>query len=315
VALVGNPEFPDIMYVPMHFSGDVRVINKGTLLPDPLLHVDVRQDPPGREQGLLSIVLGADFTTTHMMYVFYSAADPAGQSRIDEFNLTDSTHAKFVRKIYDQPHANVFHNGGTLQFGKDKLLYMSVGDNQSSCGPSCAQQPEGLYGRIRRIDLSAADPNTSAKTFQFGLRNPWRWSFDPLTYDVVIGDVGDGGPTAEKLFFSASNDSEGRNWGWAPGTLDNRTPRGTIATLATNGGTIIGGMVYRGTNPKMAGACGIIFFGHLKGQIYTIKSDGTGMTMQTALSGTSDFSSFGRDANGELYMTHIGGQVYRIDAN
>ena len=73
--------------------------------------------------------------------------------------------------------------------------------------------------------------------------------------------------------------------------------------------------MYRGSNPKMAGACGLIFFGHLKGNVYTIKSDGTGQAQQAPLSGTNDLGSFGADANGEIYLTYLGGQVFRIDAN
>jgi hypothetical protein len=301
--------------VPQHFTGDVRVVQGGKLQTDPLLHVDVRQDPPGREQGLLSIALSPDFKTNHLMYVHYSAVSPVGQTTIEEFMLADATHATSVRKVYTQAHSHQWHNGGNLQFGPDKWLYFSVGDNQADCGPSCAQQAEGPYGRIRKLNVADQNPQSTVKTFNNGLRNPWRWSFDPLTFDVTIGDVGDAGNASEKLFFAAKANSEGKNWGWAPGTLDNRTPTGTLTTLANDGGAIIGGIIYRGSNPKMAGACGLIFFGHLKGQVYTIKNDGSGKTQQAALSGTNDLGSFGRDADGEIYETYLGGQLYRIDAN
>lgn len=313
--VIGNPEAPDTIYVPQHFTGDVRVIQAGKLQKDPLLHVAVRQNPPGREQGLLAIALSPDFKTNHLLYVFYSAVDPVGRTTIDEFKLSDATHATFVRQVYAQAHSHQWHNGGNIQFGPDKWLYFSVGDNQGDCGPSCAQMDEGFYGRIKKIDVADDDPQPTAKTFNKGLRNPWRWSFDPLTFDIVVGDVGDGGNASEKLFFAKKDSSNGKNWGWAPGTLDNRSPEGTIATLASDGGAIIGGIVYRGSNPKLAGACGLIFYGHLKGQVYTIGSDGKNNKMQAPLSGTNDLASFGADANGEIYMTHLGGQVYRIDAN
>ncbi len=315
VGVVGNPEVADVLYVPQHFTGDVRVIQGGKLQDEPLLHVDVRQDPPGREQGLLAIALSPDFTTNHLMYVYYSAVNPVGQSTIEEFKLDDATNATSVRKVYVQDHSHQWHNGGNLQFGPDKWLYFSVGDNQGDCGPSCAQEAEGPYGRIRKIDVAAADPDATAKTFNNGLRNPWRWSFDPLTFDVLVGDVGDGGGASEKLFFATKASSEGKNWGWAPGTLDNRNPAGTITTLASDGAAIIGGVVYRGSNPKMAGACGSIFFGHLKGDVYTINNDGSAKTRQAPLSGTNDLGSFGVDATGEIYVTYLGGQVFRIDAN
>ncbi|HVY26862.1 MAG TPA: PQQ-dependent sugar dehydrogenase [Polyangiaceae bacterium] len=315
VGVVGNPESPDVIYVPQHFTGDVRIVQGGKLQDAPLLHVDVRQNPPGREQGLLSIAIHPDFTTNHLLYVHYSAANPTGQTTIEEFKLTDATHATSVRKVYQQEHSNQYHNGGTLMFGADKQLYFSIGDNQNDCGPSCAQMAEGPYGRIRKLDVSNQNPQSTVKTFENGLRNPWRWSFDPLTFDVLIGDVGDGGDASEKVFFAKKADAEGKNWGWAPGVLDGRNPAGTITTLASDGAAIIGGVVYRGSNPKMAGACGLIFFGHLKGNVYTIKNDGSAKTKQDALSGTNDLGSFGRDANGEIYLTYLGGQVFRIDAN
>lgn len=316
VGVVGNPESPDVIYVPQHFTGDVRVVQGGKLLDAPLLHVDVRENPPGREQGLLGIAIHPDFKTNHLLYVFYSAKDPVGQTTIEEFKLSDATHATSVRKVYQEPHSNQYHNGGTVDFGPDKQLYFAVGDNQGGCGPSCAQVAEGPFGRIRKIDVSQQNPQSTVKTFQLGLRNPWRWSFDPLTFDVVIGDVGDGGNASEKVFFSTKAESEGKNWGWGQnGQGDNRNPAGTITTLASDGAAIIGGVIYRGTNPKMAGACGLHFFGHLKGQVYTIKTDGTNRTQQAALSGTNDLGSFGVDANGEIYLTYLGGQVFRIDAN
>jgi hypothetical protein len=315
VGVVGNPLSPDVIYVPQHFTGDVRIVQGGKLQDAPLLHVDVRQNPPGREQGLLSIVLSPDFATNHLMYVHYSAANPQGQTTIDEFELTDATHATKKRTVYSVEHSHQFHNGGKAEFGADKWLYLSIGDNNADCGPSCSQMADGNYGRIKKIDVSAQDPESTAKTFENGLRNPWRWSFDPLTFDITVGDVGDGGDTSEKVFFAKKADAEGKNWGWAPGTLDNRNPAGTLTTLGSNNGGIIGGIIYRGSNPKMAGACGLIFFGHLNGQIYTIKSDGSGKAQSGPLSGTNNFASFGRDAAGEIYMTGLDGQVFRIDAN
>jgi hypothetical protein len=314
VGVVGNPESPDVIYVPQHFTGDVRVVQGGKLLDAPLLNVDVRENPPGREQGLLGIAIHPDFKTNHLLYVYYSAADPQGQSTIDEFELTDATHATKKRSVYTVAHSHQFHNGGAIQFGADKWLYISVGDNQADCGPTCAQMADGNYGRIKKIDVAAQDPESTAKTFANGLRNPWRWSFDPLTFDITIGDVGDGGDASEKLFFASKAAADGKNWAWGNGMGDGRNPAGTLTTLASDGAAIIGGVVYRGSNPKMAGACGLIFFGHLKGNVYTIKTDGQDKQQRAPLSGTNDLGSFGVDANGEIYQTYLGGQVFRIDA-
>ncbi len=320
VGVVGNPESPDVIYVPQHFTGDVRIVQGGKLLNDPLLHVDVRQDPPGREQGLLGIAVHPDFKTNHLLYVYYSAATPQGQSTIDEFELTDATHATKKRSVYTVAHSHKWHNGGAIHFGADKWLYLSIGDNQADCGPSCAQEAEGNFGRIKKIDVAAQDPETTAKTFNNGLRNPWRWSFDPLTFDITIGDVGDGSDTSEKLFFASKANAENKNWAWGNGMGDNRDPAGTLTTLSSGdgdmgtGGAIIGGVIYRGSNPKMAGACGLIFLGGLSGNVFTIKTDGQDRQKRTPLSGTNDLGSFGSDANGEIYVTYLGGQVFRIDA-
>lgn len=314
--VVGNPESADVIYVPQHFTGDVRVVQGGKLLDAPLLHVDVPPNPDGKEQGLLSIAIHPDFKTNHLLYVHYSAQNPKGQTTIDEYKLSDATHATMVRNVYKLAHSNVFHNGGMLDFGADKQLYFSIGDNQNDCGRSCAQLADGPFGRIKKLDVSAQDPQSTVKTFENGLRNPWRWSFDPLTFDVHVGDVGDGGGASEKVFWVKKADAEGKNWGWGLNNMgDDRAPTGTLTTLASDGAAIIGGVVYRGTNPKMAGACGLIFFGHLKGAVYTIKNDGSAKTQQAALSGTNDLYSFGRDAKNEIYLTYNGGQVFRIDAN
>jgi hypothetical protein len=316
--VVGNPESPDVIYVPQHFTGDVRVVQGGKLLDGALLHVDVPPNPDGKEQGLLSIAIHPDFKTNHLLYVHYSAQNPKGQTTIDEYKLSDASHATFVRNVYKLAHSNVFHNGGALQFGADKQLYFSIGDNQNDCGRSCAQLADGPFGRIKKLDVSAQDPQSTVKTFENGLRNPWRWSFDPLTFDVHIGDVGDGGGAYEKVFFVKAANAQGKNWGWGLDNKgDDRSPEGMINTHSSDEFTaIIGGVVYRGTNPKMAGACGLIFYGGLKGPVYTIKSDGSAKTQQAALSGTNELYSFGRDANGEIYLTYNNpGQVFRIDAN
>ncbi|HEX9298121.1 MAG TPA: PQQ-dependent sugar dehydrogenase [Polyangiaceae bacterium] len=307
----GLPGDPTTIYVIQHFTGDVRVVQNGKLVAEPVAHVSVRQDPPGREQGLLSMTFSPSFASDRLFYLFYSAATPQGQSTIDEFKLTDATHATFVRNIFKHAHSHQYHNGGAIFFGQDKALYFSIGDNNADCGPSCAQMPEGDYGRIKRINMT----DLSSKTFEFGLRNPWRWSFDPANWDVYIGDVGNGGGASEKFFYTAAGSAQGKNWGWAPGTLDNRNPMGTISTLGSDMGAGIGGRVYRGSNPRMAGACGVYFFGHLNGSVYTIKAPSGQRAQQMPLSGTNTLSGFGIDAAGELYMTYLGGQVFRIDAN
>jgi hypothetical protein len=275
--------------------------------------VSVRQNPPGREQGLLSIAFHPDFKNNQLFYLFYSAASPKGQTTVDEFKRTGLTSSVKVRNVYAAAHSHQFHNGGSIAFSPtdsaDKL-YISIGDNQADGGPSAAQASEGSFGRIKRIDLA----NGKATTWDRGLRNPYRFSFDRATGDLYIADVGDGGSKAEKLFFSASGKS-GSNWGWRGD--DNRTGVTYLDQVATDGGAVIGGFVYRGTNPKLAGLCGRYIYGHLNGDVWSIqaKSNGTGTGKQThGQLNTPDLGSFGQDANGEIYISSLSGGVYRIDA-
>jgi len=298
------PDTSDEIWVMGHFSGDVRVVKAGKLLPMPIVHVDVRQNPPGKEQGLLSIAFDPKYAENKTFYLFYSAAMPTGQTTIQAFTRTGDTTAMPGEKIWDKPHPHMFHNGGQIKFGPDGKLYLSIGNNAS---PPNSQQMEGLYGRILQIDVAAK----TGKTWDLGLRNPYRFSFDPQTYDIYIGDVGDGGPMSEKFFFEPMG-MGGKNWGYRGN--DNRTGVEYIDQIASGGGAGIGGVVYRGQ--KMPGLCGRYFYGHYSnGAVYSVKMvDGKPTDKRTHPElGVAGLSSFGIDAAGEIYMGSLNGQVYRID--
>src|SRR3954447_19423985 len=247
------------------------------------------------ERGLLSMAFDPNYASNGFFYVFYTGTSAndgqTGLGHVDEFhvsantNVADLASRRPVLTISRPSSGASNHNGGQLQFGKDGLLYVSVGDGGT--GGSTAPDPTRLNGKILRIDPHGAGPGAHGipptnpfagsptarhEIWSLGLRNPFRFSIDALTGDLVIGDVGEG--TWEEVDFApaASGGGRGANFGWpscegfvdqgtsdpcsAPGTTNpvfaypHDDPGGDVA----NGCAIIGGYVYRGTRaPEIAG--------------------------------------------------------------
>jgi hypothetical protein len=307
VSIVGPPDEPDTLWVLEHRTGNVKVIKNGAIT-GTLAHVTVASDPgrTGNEEGAYSIALPPDYATSHLFYIFYSSDDdPNYSTTVDEFHKTGAT-AAFVRNVYSRPSSAQFHNGGDLAFHPvDKHLYISVGDNQDGGGPSFAQMTEGDWGRILKLDLAGG-----GTTMHYGLRNPWRFSFDAANGDLYIGDVGESGADSENVFYSKVGSAK-TNFGWV-GT--NTRPPALDQGGASN--PIIGGIVYRGT--KMPGLCGFYVYGRYGGgNIKTLKVVNGAATMvaESAIS-TATLSTLGTDAAGELYFAELSsGIIYRIDPN
>ena len=192
------------------------------------------------ERGLLSIAFPADYATTGLFYVFLTA-EPSGNVQVREYrrsaadpNVADTTP---VRTLLDEPHSAGNHNGGQLQFGPDGALYVSIGDNANGDN---AQIPSSPFGKILRI----ATATGARSVWSDGLRNPWRFSFDPPTGDLIVGDVGEN--TWEEIDWSpAPTSGNGVDWGWPD------TEGGPSATIAMDHSgddafcAIIGGYVVR----------------------------------------------------------------------
>ena len=307
IQIVGPPDETDTLWVLEHRTGNVKVIKSGAVT-GTLAHVTVAAGA-GRsttEEGLYSIALHPDYASNHLFYLFYSADDdPDFSTTVDEFHKSGAT-ASFVRNVYSRPSSYWFHNGGAIAFHPlDGKLYLSVGDNKDGGGYTYAQMPEGDWGRILALDLAGG-----GVTFHYGLRNPWRFSFDAQNGDLYIGDVGESGTNSENVFYSRAGSSK-TNFGWV-GT-NTRPP----ALDQTDAGTpIIGGIVYRGT--RMPGLCGFYVYGrNAGGPIKTLKVVNGQATMvaDSAIS-TANLSSFGTDSAGELYYSELtAGTVYRIDPN
>ena len=291
------------------------------------------------ERGLLSVAFHPHYLQNRFFYVDYTNVN--GNTVIARYttlvtdpNRADSSSAIILMTI-PQPYAN--HNGGQLQFGPDGYLYIGMGDGGSGGDPeNRAQNLNSLLGKILRIDVDSASPyavpatnpflNNSAargEIWAYGVRNPWRFSFDRHTGDLWIADVGQ--DKYEEVDWQPAASSGGENYGWRymeglhcynPGsncpTAGLTMP--VIEYTHDNGNcSITGGYRYRGE--KYARMSGMYIYGdYCTGIIWgaTPQRDGS-VTTQLLLDTTMQISSFGEDVNGELYVADIkGGAVYQL---
>jgi glucose/arabinose dehydrogenase len=274
----------------------------------------------GGERGLLSVAFSPNYARDHLFYVDYT--DRNGDTRVVEFRsrgghalLGSARQLLFVR----QPYPN--HNGGQLQFGPDGLLYVGMGDGGSGGDPqNRAQDLHERLGKLLRIDPRAR--RARWKTIGYGLRNPWRFSFDRATGDLYIGDVGQS--NWEEVDFRPRSKLDAlANYGWrvfegrarfAPGAP---TAGGDLVPPISvyshkQGCSITGGYVYRGHS--VAGAVGRYYFGDFcSGRVFSLRVKGgraTGLRQESARIG--ELSSFGEDGSGELYAASLKGRIYRL---
>ncbi len=328
--------------------GRIKILKSGTILATPFLTTGTLAQ--GTEQGLLGLAFAPDYATSGRLYIDYT--DSLGNTQVVRHTVSGNPDianpAGTVILAINQPYAN--HNGGWLGFGPDGYLYVSTGDGGSGGDPEDrAQNIDSLLGKMLRLDVSGSSytippGNPFAGTtpgrdeiWAFGLRNPWRPSFDRQTGDLVIADVGQS--AREEIDFAPAGTAGGVNYGWRcfegnlPYTSSSTTPCGTCAapgctvfpaydydhTLGRC--SITGGYVYRGC--AIPDLCGQYFFGDYCGrQIYTgrfqngLLAGVRDRTAELAPSGAAigNITSFGQDARGELYIIDQGGQVFKIVA-
>ncbi len=321
-------------------TGTVRILKDGKLLDQPLLDISDKVTT-GSEQGLLSIALHPDFAKNGEFFIDYT--DISGNSQIerwsiskDDPNVADPSSAKTMLSV-DQPYAN--HNGGLVMFGPDGMLYIGFGDGGSQGDPNGNGQNLGvLLGKILRIDVDSTtgtlpygipkdNPfvDTSGarpEIWAYGLRNPWRFSFDKKTGDLVIGDVG------QDTYEEADLDPAGKgglNFGWnimeAESCYLADSCDQTGITLPfffyshqDGGCSITGGYVYRGT--AIADLAGVYLAAdYCSGDLWEVHPDGKGGSSVTAPISTGlQPSSFAEDASGEFYIIDLSGAIYKITA-
>jgi glucose/arabinose dehydrogenase len=284
----------------------------------------------GGEQGLLGLVFSPD---GRFLYINYT--DLQGDTHVTEFamgrNKADPSSRRDVMFV-DQPYPN--HNGGNLAFGPDGYLYVGFGDGGSAGDPmDNGQSLRTRLGKMLRIDprrtggkefgIPSDNPfrgrgDALPEIWAYGLRNPWRWSFDRETGDLWIGDVGQS--AREEIDFQPASSGGGENYGWDgyEGRLiyEEPVPEQAVPPVydygQDQGASVIGGYVYRGS--EIDGLQGAYLFGDFfNPQIRVLKVRDGGVLAHRKLGvDVPSLASFGEDADGELYALSLAGPVYRL---
>jgi len=318
-------------------TGRIRIVTNGTLLATPFLDIS-SQVSNGGEQGLLGLAFHPQYAQNGIFVVNYT--NQSGDTRVSRFtvsanpDLADGGSEQVVLGVA-QPFEN--HNGGMLAFGRDGYLYVGLGDGGSGGDPQGnGQDRTTLLGSILRLDIDGAAPYTipptnpfaSSQTFRheiwaYGVRNPWRFSFDRSTGDLYIGEVGQG--AREEIDFQPATSTGGENYGWnimegaicfSPSSGCNQAGL-TLPVLDydhSQGCSVTGGYVYRGTAvPALQGR--YLYADWCQGWVRSFRMQGgqavDRMDWPTLAPGGS-ITSFGQDAQGEVYVLVGQGSVYRI---
>ena len=321
-------------------QGRIVIVRDGAPLPTPFLDITSLVGSGGSEQGLFSVTFHPSYTSNGLFYVDYT--DRNGDSVIaryhvsaDNPDIADPDSAATLLHV-DQPYPN--HNGGLVLFGPDGYLWTGFGDGGSGGDPrGNGQNKSVLLGKLLRLDVDHGspyaippdnpfvnEPDARPEIWAYGLRNPWRFSFDRATGDLYIGDVGQS--AWEEVDFQPAGSGGGQNYGW--NRMEGRhcyPPRSScdpapfvqpVAEFATSpGASVIGGYVYRG--PSFPQLSGLYFFGdYCSGQVRAIQEQAPGVWQQELLASTPvRISSFGEDQAGELYLTSLSDNgLYRLVA-
>lgn len=337
----------DKLYV-VEQAGYIRIINtNGTINATPFLDIDNIVINTGNERGLLGLAFHPNYASNGYLFVYY--INNSGNTVISRFTrnatnpLIADSNSEFIILTYTQPYSN--HNGGDLAFGSDGYLYVSSGDGGSGGDPQDnSQNTLSLLGKILRLDINSTtaaqnysipdsnpfvgDSNSRGEIWAYGLRNAWKFSFDRLNGDVWIADVGQNA-YEEINHVSAADAAAGLNYGWrcyegdAPyNSTDCSAPSFytfPIDVYSHSGDgqfkcSITGGYRYRGT--EFSAFDGWYFFadycsGEIGYLVYNEIADTWNRTFDASFNG--NWSAFGEDINGELYVSDISsGNIYKI---
>jgi glucose/arabinose dehydrogenase len=316
-------------------SGRIRIVQRGRLLGGAFLNVS-RLISTGNEQGLLGLAFHPKYAENGRFFVNYT--NTRGDTRVVEYRVSGNPNraaASTARVLLAvaQPYSN--HNGGHLAFGPDGFLYIGLGDGGSGGDPeNSGQRTDTLLGKILRIDVDnpsggrpygtpEGNPFASGggrpEILHWGLRNPWRFSFDRATGDLWIGDVGQN--KIEEIDFRRAGGS-GANFGWNAfegtsrfgGTASGPTVRPVAQYSHDKGCSVTGGFVYRGS--EVASLRGrYVYADYCTGRAWSMRAGpnpGGVREITGSLSRSlTNVSSFGEDAAGEMYAV-AGGSVYRF---
>lgn len=320
--------------------GVIRVFDNATSTAQAnvFLDIDSKVDAGG-EMGLLGLAFHPDFKNNGYFYVNYTRNTPTRQTVIARFKVnsgaqTADAGSEKILLTFDQPYTN--HNGGKLAFGADGYLYIATGDGGSGGDPqNNAQNRKNLLGKILRINVIASESGTYTipadnpykgnsegfreEIYAYGLRNPWRFSFDHANNNLWVADVGQN--EVEEIDII----TKGGNYGWKIkegnrcfDASANCNQANLIAPVwaynqGTDGRSVTGGVVYRGTKlPDLTGK--YVFGDYVSGKIWSLKYDGSKATDSgDKFSNVSTVSAFGEDAARELYiLDYSAGKIYTL---
>jgi glucose/arabinose dehydrogenase len=359
LGFVQDPSDPTVQVI-LEQGGRIRVLKNGVLQAADFLNLSGETTGTG-EQGLLGLAFSPQYGANGRVFVYFT--NLAGHTVVSRFlrmagdplRADASTRFDFRwpdgQRVITQPFSN--HNGGNMAFGPDGYLYIGLGDGGSGSDPfNFAQNPLSLLGKILRlnVDVPDSDPegydvpagnpfagrvDVLGEIWTFGLRNPWRWSFDNAarggTGALVIGDVGQG--DWEEIDYQPAN-AGGRNFGWrvregahphvtSPGPFPETPLIDPILEYSHDvGRSVTGGFVYRGAALGSGYAGRYFFADYAFGRVWSVSLTPGGPSGVVAGSpvehsaelgsAAARVSSFGEDAGGELYVVSHAGTVYRI---
>jgi glucose/arabinose dehydrogenase len=309
--------------------GRIRIVQDGSLIDFPFLNIIDRVGSGGNEQGLLGLAFHPDYAENGLFFVNYTDRD--GDTVIARYQVTADPNiadpnSEMVLLHVSQPFQN--HNGGVLAFGPDGYLYAGLGDGGAAGDPQGnAQNLDTFLGKILRLDVDTAEPYAipaenpfGNEIWAYGLRNPWRLSFDSQTGDLYIGDVGQN--QWEEIDYLPAGSPGGMNFGWdyLEGThpYEGSPPQNAqlVPPVAEydhgQGCSVTGGYVYRGTMPEWNG---IYLYGdYCSGIVWGLIQSNGGWQNQVLYSGVGRITSFGQDESGEVYLILDSGQILLLSS-
>ncbi len=322
-------------------GGRISVVRDGKTLSKPFLDISSRVTAGG-EQGLLGLAFAPDYAKSGLFYIYFTRRD--GKQEVAELRRATSDRASASSSrsvlVMDDPEGN--HNGGQLNFGPDGLLYIGTGDGGGAGDQhgtiGNAQNLGSLLGKILRIDprrsgskaysVPASNPfvgraGARREVYSYGLRNPWRFSFDRIGGDLIIGDVGQ--DEVEEIDFTTIAQARGGNFGWrvregdrqfSDESVDGAIEPVIVRTHDEGWCSVTGGYVVR--DPALPSLRGKYLYGDFcKGIIYGARLSSSGASANARVAGLPQIpalSSFGEDARGRIYVVSLGGAVSRIAA-
>ena len=316
-------------------AGTIAILRDGKRDPRPFLDITPLVGSSGSEQGLLGLAFHPNYAADGRLFVYYTARN--GDNTLARYHVSgdpDVADPSSGTVLFAVPDPAPNHNGGMLAFGRDGYLYVGMGDGGSGGDPWGNGQNRGvLLGKLLRLDVDKGDPygippdnpfaaesGARGEIWAYGLRNPWRFSFDRASGDLYIADVGQN--QYEEINFQPAGEPGGRNYGWniREATHCFREQGCQTAGLVdpvyeydhSQGCSITGGYVYRGAAiPALRGS--YVFGDYCSGTIWALSRAGGGQWQARQLAKTSlSISSFGEDEAGELYVVDLAGVLYHV---